>query len=70
MIELVKVGVDTLIGLLGDWITAPAKERAELEKRAVDAVAIMRGERQLAHEEIDARTAETRRILDEEKKRG
>jgi hypothetical protein len=69
MIELAKLAVDTIIGVVGKWITAGPEERAALEKQTIESIAVMRGERKLTHESLEASEAETRRVIAEAKAR-
>jgi hypothetical protein len=68
MIELVKLGLETLAKLVSDWVASSAEQRIELERRTLEGLQVMRGERKAAHDEIDARTAETRRVIEEAKR--
>jgi hypothetical protein len=67
VIELVKLGLDTLGGLITSWIGASEQQRIELEKRALDGIAVMKGERTLTHDALDASEAETRKAIAEAK---
>lgn len=65
--EIIKIALDALGGVVAQWINGSAEERAELEKRTVEAVQVMRGERKLTHEALAATEAESRRVIEEEK---
>jgi hypothetical protein len=66
---LIKAGLDALGGIVTSWIGASEQQRIELEKRVLDGVAVMKGERTLAHEALSASEAETRRVIAEERAR-
>lgn len=65
MMELVKVALDALGGVVAQWIKGSAEERAELERRTHEAVQVMRGERKATHDALEATDAESRRVIEE-----
>lgn len=68
MIDIIKIALDALGGVVAQWINASAEERAELEKRVLEAVSVMKNERKQTHDEFAASDAETKRQIEEAKK--
>lgn len=67
MIEIVAVILKTIGEVVTQWMGASEQERIDLERRAMDSLQVLRGEKALAHSEIEGNLAETRAEIEKAK---